>query len=269
VFGIELLLIYIIWYSPLRCAASVILPGPVLLVTAHPDDEAMFFTPTLLWFQKAGIPVDLLCFSAGDFDGLGSVRHTELLNAAKHFGIRHLRIIDNPDEFPDNPCCDWPYDSIASQVRRTCTEWGIETVVTFDTHGVSLHPNHCALSRAIYLDRKFSRSSPYSELYFLKSLPVYRKYFSIVDATCDLIFAWRRTQHLTLLVPFRMLYLAYTSMLAHRSQLLWYRWLYIWFSVYMYKNTLIKMCFNNCGRGRVRHNSTSLFPKTDRGNLNA
>ncbi|KAF6767755.1 hypothetical protein AHF37_02311 [Paragonimus kellicotti] len=109
VFGTELLLIYIIWYSPLRCAASVNLPGPVLLVTAHPDDEAMFFTPTLLWLQKAGIPVDLLCFSVGDFDGLGSVRHTELLNAAKHFGIRQLRVIDNPDEFPDNPCAAYLY----------------------------------------------------------------------------------------------------------------------------------------------------------------
>lgn len=36
-----------------------------LLVIAHPDDEAMFFAPTLLGLARLRHQVFLLCFSAG------------------------------------------------------------------------------------------------------------------------------------------------------------------------------------------------------------
>lgn len=44
------------------------LPGAgsrALLVIAHPDDEAMFFAPTVLGLARLGLRVFLLCFSAG------------------------------------------------------------------------------------------------------------------------------------------------------------------------------------------------------------
>ena len=44
------------------------LPGGgsrTLLVTAHPDDEAMFFAPTILGLAHLRHQVFLLCFSAG------------------------------------------------------------------------------------------------------------------------------------------------------------------------------------------------------------
>jgi hypothetical protein len=37
----------------------------VLLVTAHPDDECMFFTPTILHFVNNGAKVAILCLSNG------------------------------------------------------------------------------------------------------------------------------------------------------------------------------------------------------------
>lgn len=39
--------------------------GRTLLVTAHPDDEAMFFAPTVLALGRLGHRLRLLCFSAG------------------------------------------------------------------------------------------------------------------------------------------------------------------------------------------------------------
>ena len=50
----------------------------VLLVTAHPDDECMFFTPAILGLQAAGVAVHVLCLSTGNFDGLGATRALEL-----------------------------------------------------------------------------------------------------------------------------------------------------------------------------------------------
>jgi len=37
----------------------------VLLVTAHPDDETMFFAPTVQALKAAGAYVSLLCLSNG------------------------------------------------------------------------------------------------------------------------------------------------------------------------------------------------------------
>jgi N-acetylglucosaminylphosphatidylinositol deacetylase len=37
----------------------------VLLVTAHPDDEAMFFAPTIHTLLQQGASVHILCLSNG------------------------------------------------------------------------------------------------------------------------------------------------------------------------------------------------------------
>ena len=60
-----------------------------VLVTAHPDDESLFFLPTLygLWQQQKrqqtrspnqSFQIWLLCLTTGNYDGLGSTRQTEL-----------------------------------------------------------------------------------------------------------------------------------------------------------------------------------------------
>eukprot|EP00035_Acanthoeca_spectabilis_P037791 m.47445 g.47445 ORF g.47445 m.47445 type:complete len:102 (-) comp8864_c0_seq1:2284-2589(-) len=43
--------------------------GTVLLVTAHPDDEAMFFGPTIARMRRLGHTVHILCLSTGNFEG--------------------------------------------------------------------------------------------------------------------------------------------------------------------------------------------------------
>jgi hypothetical protein len=37
----------------------------ILLVIAHPDDECMFFSPTILGLQKGSAKIHLLCLSIG------------------------------------------------------------------------------------------------------------------------------------------------------------------------------------------------------------
>lgn len=46
----------------------------ILLLIAHPDDEAMFFSPALTWLTRPnlGNQVMILCLSSGDADGLGA-----------------------------------------------------------------------------------------------------------------------------------------------------------------------------------------------------
>jgi hypothetical protein len=52
-------------YSVWRTSGSAQVPRKVLLVTAHPDDEAMFFVPTITALRASDADVVLLCLSTG------------------------------------------------------------------------------------------------------------------------------------------------------------------------------------------------------------
>jgi N-acetylglucosaminylphosphatidylinositol deacetylase len=69
----------------------------VLLVTAHPDDEALFFSPTLLAAPR-GVQVFSLCLSYGDSEGLGQVRHEEFHRAMDILKVPKTRrwILNHP-----------------------------------------------------------------------------------------------------------------------------------------------------------------------------
>ena len=58
-----------------------------LLVTAHPDDEAMFFAPTILGLNKKDVSLFHVCLSNGNADGLGSSRKEELGYSLDILGI--------------------------------------------------------------------------------------------------------------------------------------------------------------------------------------
>jgi N-acetylglucosaminylphosphatidylinositol deacetylase len=72
-----------------------------LLVTAHPDDECMFFAPTLLSLRRAGVRVTLLCLSEGNYDGLGAIRREELKRSALLLGIPadRVSVLNDPYDF--------------------------------------------------------------------------------------------------------------------------------------------------------------------------
>ncbi len=54
------------WLGVRRISRSTLKSdGEVLLVTAHPDDECMFFAPTILAFRENANAVFLLCLSQG------------------------------------------------------------------------------------------------------------------------------------------------------------------------------------------------------------
>ena len=72
-------------------------PPKVLLITAHPDDESLFFAPTLVSLQSSNIDVFFLCLSTGNADGLGKVRQQELIQSLNVLGIQDGKrwILDN------------------------------------------------------------------------------------------------------------------------------------------------------------------------------
>ncbi|KAK1787847.1 hypothetical protein P4O66_016339 [Electrophorus voltai] len=69
----------------------------VLIVTAHPDDECMFFAPTILKLVESNALVHLLCLSSGNYCNQGDQRKKELVDSCAVLGIpaNRVTIIDN------------------------------------------------------------------------------------------------------------------------------------------------------------------------------
>ena len=133
--------------------------GGTLFVIAHPDDEALFFLPSLLAAQHGTAPaplrapVHVLCLSTGNHYGLGRLRSRELAAAVTRAGLdarRDLTLLDHP-ALRDGPCGVWPQALVARAVAATCATTRAATIVTFDARGVSGHVNHSATHYGVAL----------------------------------------------------------------------------------------------------------------------
>jgi N-acetylglucosaminylphosphatidylinositol deacetylase len=248
----------------------------IALIIAHPDDEAMFFAPTLraLTDPTRNNHVTILCFTTGDADGLGHIRRGELIRSALLLGVRdpeHVVVLDEPARFPDAMGVAWDAERVAERLGRvftppppplsrtgdlsppptTTTE--IDVLITFDEGGVSRHPNHVSLLhgcvafvRAV-ARRREGRESPI-QLYTLTSTNVVRKYASVVDAVVTVVMSLARRRERGVFpsplvmvsspADVRRAQRAMTT--AHQSQMRWFRWGWIGISRYMVVNDLVK-----------------------------
>ncbi|XP_055992573.1 N-acetylglucosaminyl-phosphatidylinositol de-N-acetylase isoform X1 [Sorex fumeus] len=206
-----------------------------LLVIAHPDDEAMFFAPTVLGLGRGGHRLSLLCFSAGNYYNQGKIRKKELLQSCEVLGIPPSRvmIIDNRD-FPDDPDVQWNTESVASVLLQYIQVNGISLVVTFDARGVSGHNNHIALYTAVRSLHSEGKLPKGCSVLTLQSVNVLRKYISFLD----LPFSLSHTQDVLFVLTSEEVARAKRAMSCHHSQLLWFRRLYVLFSRYMRINSL-------------------------------
>ena len=244
-----------------------------LLVTAHPDDECMFFTPAVIYLSKAGAPLHVLCLSTGNYDGLGAARATELMSSCARLGVPPERVTVLDDaRLQDGPRNAWPSEHVAAVVRHTIEARRIARVVTFDDWGVSGHPNHGAVSAGVR--RMLADDDGHScgggsggpalpvgtvrpvRVYELESKATLRKLASVWDIGPSLLElcarryarrAWhalRRGRYapasdgrcccVALPGPWR----CHAAMREHQSQYVWYRRLYVLFSSYAIVNTL-------------------------------
>ncbi|SLM36405.1 Putative deacetylase LmbE-like domain [Lasallia pustulata] len=185
----------------------------ICLLIAHPDDEAMFFAPTLLALtdEDAGNHVKILCLSNGNAANLGPTRTRELTTSALTLGIRSasdILVLDDPN-FPDSMTTTWSAPAIArvlssafspahapdassaahqpsssSSPPPTAT---IDILLTFDPLGISHHPNHRSLPLGAHLwlqtlMRSHGGWACPVGLYTLTSTSTFRKYLSVFDA---------------------------------------------------------------------------------------
>lgn len=263
----------------------------VLFVIAHPDDESMFFAPTLSLFaaNKERFEVFVLCLSTGDYLGQGATRAAELSAAAEAFGVESSHFVCLDEESLRDGWGDWPEEDIKEHVQTFLElHKHVQLVFTFDANGASGHPNHVSVfkgvkqlynetiencrreSQALQCQLQQSQQQqpqqkeelqqkeeqqqqlqqqeakqqrvvpllPRVFFFCLQTHGLLRKYaglLNIIPATID------ANNHgvdvATCLTPLASL----KGMLAHWSQLVWFRWLFVFFSSYSYTNVFAPM----------------------------
>ncbi|KAK1352655.1 N-acetylglucosaminylphosphatidylinositol deacetylase [Heracleum sosnowskyi] len=213
----------------------------VLLVIAHPDDESMFFTPTINYLTSIGHNIHILCMSTGNADGIGNIRKEELYQASVILKVpqHQVKVLDHPN-FQDGFGRVWDCDLLAEIVSEEINANSIDTIITFDRYGVSGHCNHRDLNRGVR--SRLLRSALQREIdaWELVSTNLWRKYSGPIDIWLSILNAIKGSDKLHCLLnaqPRR----SYVAMAQHLSQWVWFRKLFVSFSSYTFVNTLQKI----------------------------
>ncbi|KAG8679899.1 N-acetylglucosaminyl-phosphatidylinositol de-N-acetylase, partial [Ceratobasidium sp. 394] len=166
-------------------------------------------------------------------DGLGLVRRDELVKSYGVLGVEEAKVeaIDHP-ELQDDIKRAWNASLVAEIVEEYVRLHGIASIITFDIHGISSHPNHISL---FHTARLLRTSSPQTRLWTLRTTGVLAKYTGYLGAIWPgkgmVVYASGVGEYVT----------ALRAMWEHWSQLVWFRWLYVGWSRYMWVNELIEV----------------------------
>lgn len=243
----------------------------VYFIIGHPDDEVMFFSPTLIELNKKEYNnrVKLICFSNGDavHESMGRVRTEELYKSGGILGLKEndIKVIDS---FKDGMDEKWDVDDIQKTLEETVGKKSKEPLVliTFDEDGVSKHPNHISLHYGTkkFFQTYYNNPERNGKLYVLKSLNFLEKYsFNIltnvelfVDHLSKLLISnilkikvnvsffnnKTNNQSIKIYSDLNMLSVSYAAMsYGHYSQMAWFRYGWLILSRYLTFNHLIEI----------------------------
>lgn len=224
--------------------------GTTLLVMAHPDDETMFFGPSILNLIKHNKSLHIICLSDGNADALGERRTSEMKQVVHNMGSNVQLFISHGEPFIDSLDRIWNKEQIDSYIgKHLARHDSIKQLVTFDTFGVSGHPNHISISKAL-IDNRKKYSNRGVKVLTLATVSILRKYLSFLDVISTFIF---HEDFLGSVIPREKSHHSNSVILAldvfqycqltkilrlHESQMVWFRYLYMTFSRYMFINEL-------------------------------
>ncbi|CCG21057.1 hypothetical protein CORT_0A06720 [Candida orthopsilosis Co 90-125] len=245
---------------------SSITESTVYYIIGHPDDEVMFFSPTILELSKPKYnnTVKLLCFSKGDAvdESMGPIRVRELYKSAGILGIgeEDVTVLNYKDGMDES----WPVNDVHDSLKQyiDLKSKSKQVLITFDELGVSNHPNHISLYHGARAFRNNSIKDNV-KLYKLKSLGFWEKYsftfltnielfvgyvstliqrFVPVNITVSFFEPKNSSTSIKIYSDLNMLACSYAAMgYGHFSQMVWFRYGWLMLSRYLTYNHLIEV----------------------------
>ena len=247
----------------------------VLLIVAHPDDECMFFLPTVRHLVSTRLcDIWVLCLSTGNAAPhfLGERRTTELKHSCSLMGIpwSHVRLVDDV-RLQDGMENVWQRDVVAGHIEQAIEIFSLlrsdldrVTIITFDGYGVSNHLNHRSVYHGVLYwheqqKRKWQdrvgidvtcRPSPQVGVYALHSVTLLVKYMGFVSWLVEPLVWWLWTRCLSRSSPRDSIVYrnvdfgrVWQSLACHRTQVTWWRVLFVLLSQYSTLNRLVPCQF--------------------------
>jgi LmbE family N-acetylglucosaminyl deacetylase len=136
----------------------------MLLVFAHPDDESFTCGSLIPKYVKAGWQVDLVCATRGEVgtsgpytdvtpEQLGEIRQKELEKAGTHLGIHSITYLG----YMDGSLHSEEPGELEEKIYQKMEELVPDCVITFDTTGLTNHPDHIRICfAATYAFQKYA-----------------------------------------------------------------------------------------------------------------
>uniref|UniRef100_A0A8R1HZM9 N-acetylglucosaminylphosphatidylinositol deacetylase n=1 Tax=Caenorhabditis japonica TaxID=281687 RepID=A0A8R1HZM9_CAEJA len=154
----------------------------------------------------------------------GKIRARELSVAASKLGISasDVTCLDY-DDFEDGD--QWNRNALCHIIMRHVEVLAADAVISFDAHGVSGHHNHASCFEALQTAYSNGGVPRDVQIFVLDSIPLWRKYIGLADA----LFSFGRSPFFYV-ARFRDVAACWKAMWAHRSQFVWFRVLFIFFS---------------------------------------
>ena len=126
------------------------MPGGVLALFAHPDDESLLAGGTLAACARARRRVAIVSMTRGErgpggLSRLGEIREAELQAAANALGAEAAECLD----YPDGELADANEAGTAAELANVLEREGPEVVLTFSEEGLYWHPDHLAVTRLV------------------------------------------------------------------------------------------------------------------------
>ena len=100
----------------------------------------------------------------------------------------HIYCFFSYTKLRDDPSLRWRDEIVSEVVLHTIESQDIDTVITFDRHGISGHKNHCALYTAMAFLCLENRIPASCRVFALRSVTIFRKYSSILDVPMSFLF---------------------------------------------------------------------------------
>ncbi|KAK5582056.1 hypothetical protein RB653_003638 [Dictyostelium firmibasis] len=244
---------------------STLIKRNILFVIAHPDDECMFFTPTIQHYTNIGNEIFVVCLSNGNAVGLGKIREKELVDSCIDMGIKKENVyFDQTNNFEDGMKIIWDTDLVEKTIHSFVKQTSADIVISFDECGISGHSNHISISNGLKqfiknqsMATTTSSSSSSSSLsnrtnnssnlnkeikaYKLETVNIIRKYIGIADIPLTKLLSYDENSTQTFIATQLFPPSSYSPMTKHKSQFVWFRYLFVFLSRYSFINTLIEI----------------------------
>jgi N-acetylglucosaminylphosphatidylinositol deacetylase len=223
---------------------------------------SMFFAPSLFNLALYGINLYLISITSGNSEGLGHVRAKELFAAAEIYGIpkSQVHFLDPEERFFPDGFHGWNITNLSMALFPMISKIQPHGIITFDKWGISGHPNHEAAFHSLEMLKDGGNFTSIPQLFALETVPLWRKYSTFLDVfytQLDCLFTGHTREHFHMIWTQPFGYYAnktwcnnnnkpftcrvYHAMAQHRSQLIWFRYLYMAFSRYVYVNTFVSI----------------------------